>query len=1830
MKQVGFWIAGLQPFFYLCIVIVSAASGDISYSLPEEMNRGYVIGKIAQDLGLDVNQLSHRKARIDVEGNSKRYCDINVGTGELTVAERIDREGLCRERTSCRLSCELVLEYPLELHHITLQIEDINDNSPVFPKDVIHLEISENADKGAKFRVNEAHDMDIGQNAVQSYILQKNDNFVLSVNTKIGGGRYIELVLDKELDREQQQELSIILTAIDGGTPKRSGIVTIHVTVLDANDNAPVFSQDVYKVRLPENSPIDTVVVTVNATDADEGPNGEVTYEFSRISETAKDLFVLDHLSGEVKIKGPIDFEEEAKYELLVEGKDGAGLSSDSKVIIDITDVNDNAPGIYVRSLNSFIPENASPGTEVGIINVQDRDSVSNGQVRCSIQQNVPFRLVPSIKNYYSLVTTAELDRELVSDYNITITATDEGAPPLSSFKNIRLSVADVNDNPPAFEKPFYSAHVTENNKPGFSIGSVMATDPDQRQNGTVIYSLLPGEVRGHPVSAVLSINGDTGVIHAVRSFDYEQFKSFKVLILARDNGSPPLSSNVTLTVFITDENDNSPQILYPSPERNSFYMTEMVPKAAQRGSLVSKVIAVDADSGQNAWLSYRIVKATDPGLFNIGIHSGEIRTQRDISESDNMKQNLVVSVRDNGQPSLTASCAMFLLISDNLAEVPELKDMSYNDSGHKITSYLIIALVSVSTLFITFIIIILAVKVCSRRKPRLLFDGAVGIPSSYLPPNYAEAEGAGTLRSTYNFDAYLTTGSRTSDFKFVRSYNDCTLSADLSVKKTPSADKCLDGLLDISDDSEQVLYPVQTSGSLGAEVVPRSADVGYLVTKVVAVDVDSGQNAWLSYRLLKATDMALFEVGLQNGEIRTVRQVTDKDAVKQRLTVVVEDSGQPARSATVGVIVCLADGFPELLSEFTEFEHGKDYNDNLTFYLILALVVFSFLFISCLVVIISVKIYKWRQSRTYYQSSLPIIPYYPPRYADAGSTGTLQHVYNYEVYKTTDSRKSDTQYLRPMCQSLLGVDVTATDTLQKDIHSSDSTVATLVLFIYFICPVHAQVRYSIPEEMVPGSLIGDISKDLGLSIERIRYGQARIVTEDTSERVQFQPDKGILLVRKRIDREELCGQTLPCSFSFEIVLQNPMELFSITVEIIDINDNSPAFPSKEITLDISESAALGAQFVLGGAVDPDVGVNTLQSYSLKPSTHFSLKEQIHADGSKYAEMILQRPLDREQQAEMLLTLTAADGGSPQRTGTVSIRIIVQDANDNAPIFTQAVYKASVVENAPKGTLITTVLANDEDEGSFGYITYHFDQISHINVFSLNQDNGEIRVLGDLDYEKTKQYHIGVIAKDKGSLSNSCKVIIEVIDMNDNAPMIGLTSFSNNIPESSPLGTTVAIVHVKDSDSGKNGQINCSIDPSLPFKIRSSLANYYTLETDGILDREIVSEYNITVVAADQGVPSLRKNKTLTIKIADVNDNEPLFDKSIYFAAVGENNAPGLSVTSVHASDADSDQNARISYFLEDTQISGERLSSLLSVNSETGVVYAMRSFDYEKIKCLQFSVKALDGGTPSLSASATLRVQILDQNDNTPQVLYPVQTGSSLVAEIVPRSADVGYLVTKVVAVDVDSGQNAWLSYKLLKAADRALFEVGLQNGELRTVRQVTDKDAVKQRLTVVVMDNGQPSRSATVNVNVVVADSFPEILSEFNEFTRDKDFNDDLTFYLVLALAVISLLFISCIVVIISVKIYRWRQSRMYYQSSLPIIPYYPPRYADTGGSGTLQHMYNYEVCGTIDSKMGDMKSLKPMSKSLVSVDAVGITTLLHAQKEATPTERDSTLVS
>ncbi|XP_022625943.1 protocadherin beta-1-like, partial [Seriola dumerili] len=313
-----------------------------------------------------------------------------------------------------------------------------------------------------------------------------------------------------------------------------------------------------------------------------------------------------------------------------------------------------------------------------------------------------------------------------------------------------------------------------------------------------------------------------------------------------------------------------------------------------------------------------------------------------------------------------------------------------------------------------------------------------------------------------------------------------------------------------------------------------------------------------------------------------------------------------------------------------------------------------------------------------------------------------------------------------------------------------------LLISIFCLSSVNGQVGYSIPEEMAKGSLVGNIAQDLGLDVKRLKSGKARIYTGDSAQYIELNRERGVLLIKEKIDREALCRQTTPCALHFQITLENPLELFPVTVEITDINDNAPVFQKEERRFEISESAVIGSKFLLEKAIDPDIERNGLQRYTLKPSDNFVLKLHSQSDGSKKVEMILQKPLDREKQEHISLVLTAEDGGEPQMTGTMQIHVTVLDANDNAPAFSKSVYKASITENSAIGTLVTKVSASDADKGSNGEVTYvignSMDSVS--KLFHINSQ-GDVVLEGPIDYEREKHYHIDIEAVDQGGLSDS-------------------------------------------------------------------------------------------------------------------------------------------------------------------------------------------------------------------------------------------------------------------------------------------------------------------------------------------------------------------------------------------------------------------------------------------------------------------------------------------
>ncbi|XP_059102090.1 protocadherin beta-14 [Peromyscus eremicus] len=757
----------------------------------------------------------------------------------------------------------------------------------------------------------------------------------------------------------------------------------------------------------------------------------------------------------------------------------------------------------------------------------------------------------------------------------------------------------------------------------------------------------------------------------------------------------------------------------------------------------------------------------------------------------------------------------------------------------------------------------------------------------------------------------------------------------------------------------------------------------------------------------------------------------------------------------------------------------------------------------------------------------------------------------------------------------------------------------TAIVFLLLLWEAgSATIKYSVLEETDRGSLVGNLAKDLGLGLRDLVIRGAQILNRGNKQLLQLEQKSGNLVLKEKLDREELCGSTDPCTLHFQVLLKSPVQFIQGEIQLQDVNDHAPEFMEDEILLKIPESSHPGAKFPLTIAQDLDVGSNTVQNYTISMNSHFHLLTRIHSDGRKYPELVLDRVLDREEQAEVRFTLTALDGGSPPKTGTTQVLIVVLDINDNAPEFAQGLYEVQVQENSPVGSLVLTVSARDVDAGTHGELSYSLFQSSNevLRTFEINTDTGEIRIRRLLDFEEIQSYRMEIQASDGGGLSGKCTVVIDVTDVNDNAPELTMSLLISDIPENSPE-TVVAIFGISDPDSGENGKMVCSIQDHLPFLLKPTEENFYTLVTEGALDRESRAGYNITITVTDMGTPRLTTQHTITVQVSDVNDNAPAFTQTSYTLFVQENNSPALHIGTISATDSDSGSNAHITYSLLPTPDPQLALDSLISINADNGQLFALRALDYEDLQTFEFHVGATDQGSPALSSQALVRVLVLDANDNAPFVLYPLQNASAPCTELLPWAAEPGYLVTKVVAVDRDSGQNSWLSFQLLKSTEPGLFSVWAHNGEVRTSRLLSERDAPKHRLLLLVKDNGDPPRSASVTLHVLLVDGFSQPYLPLPEVARDPSQDEDaLTLYLVIALASVSSIFLLSVLLFVGVRLCRRARAASLGGCSVPE-GHFPGHLVDVNSTGTLSQSYQYEVCLTGGTGTNEFKFLKPV---------------------------------
>ncbi|XP_033621472.1 protocadherin alpha-9-like, partial [Fukomys damarensis] len=1047
----------------LLFTLWGGVSGQLQYSVPEEAKHGTFVGRIAQDLELKLEDLVTRQFQLDSKGRGD-LLEVNLQNGILFVNSRVDREELCGRSAECSIHLEVIVDRPLQVFHVEVEVKDINDNPPVFPATQKNLFIAESRPLDSRFPLEGASDADVGANALLTYRLSPNEYFSLDIPPRHEQVKPLGLVLRKPLDREEAPELYLLLTATDGGKPELTGSVQVIITVLDANDNAPVFHRTLYTVKLPEDVSIGTLVINANASDADEGVNGEITYAFSSdVSPDIKSKFHIDAVSGEITVIGLIDFEESKTYKIQVEAVDKGSLpqAGHCTVLVEVVDVNDNAPQLTVKTLWLPVKENAEIGTVIALISVIDLDEGANGQVTCSLMPDVPFKLMSTFKNYYSLVLDSALDRESASDYEVVVTARDGGSPSLWTTATVSVEVADVNDNAPVFAQAEYTVFVKENNPPG--------------------------------------------------------------------SGQAPKASSRT---FVS-------------------------------------------------------VPGSEAAVVDVNV-------------------------------------------------------------------YLIIAICAVSSLLVLTLLLYTVLRcsaaptesACGPGKPTLVCSSAVGSWSYSQQRGQRVCSGEGPPKT------------------------------DL-MAFSPSLPPC----------------PESTGGE--AEV-PAVLDSSGKVTFL-----DSSQN--------------------HDGNIEVP------------LTPVLLTCNR-----TRNITACV------------------------------------------------------RSSRS------------------------IHRLVKQEKAKMLVSRYSD-----PGSQRLL----------------------LSFLFLAVWETGSGQLHYSVPEEAKHGTFVGRIAQDLGI-----------------------------------VDR--------------------PLQVFHVEVEVKDINDNPPRFSVTEQKISISESRLLDSRFPLEGASDADVGENAMLTYKLSSNDFFILDVINKKDKGKFPVLVLRRLLDREENTQFKLLLTATDGGRPEYTSSVSLLILVLDANDNAPVFDRSIYEVKMPENQANQTLVIWLNASDADEGINKEMVYSFSSLVPPTVrrkFLINQRTGKIQLRDAIDFEDRSIYEIHVDVTDKGNppMVGHCTVLVEILDENDSSPEIVVTSLSLPVAEDAPVGTVIALISVSDRDTGVNGQVTCSLPPHVPFKLVSTFKNYYSLVLDSALDRESASDYEVVVTARDGGSPSLWATATVSVEVADVNDNAPVFAQAEYTVFVKENNPPG-------------------------------------------------------------------------------------------------------------------------------------------------------------------------------------------------------------------------------------------------------------------------------------------------------------------------------------------------
>uniref|UniRef100_A0A8B9X0V6 Protocadherin Fat 4 n=1 Tax=Bos mutus grunniens TaxID=30521 RepID=A0A8B9X0V6_BOSMU len=1476
---------------------------------------------------------------------------------------------------------------------VVVMVLDINDNNPVFAQAMYKVEINENTLTGTDITQVFAADGDEGTNGQVRYgIVDGNANQEFRIDSVTGA-----ITVAKPLDREKTPTYSLTVQATDRGSTPRTDTSTVSIVLLDINDFVPIFELSPYSVNVPENlGTLPRTVLQVVARDDDQGSNSKLSYVLFGGNED--NAFTLS-ASGELRVTQSLDRETKEHFVLLITATDSGfpALTGTGTINVIVDDINDNVPTFASKMYFTTIPEDAPTGTDVILVNASDIDASTNAVISYRIiGGNSQFTINPSTGQ---IITSALLDRETKENYTLVVVASDAGSPePLSSSTSVLVTVTDVNDNPPRFQHHPYVTHIPSPTPPGsfifavtvtdadigpnselhyslsgrnsekfhidtlrgaimaagalngtsevtFSVhvkdgGSVPKTDsttvtvrfvnkadfpkvkakeqtfmfPENQPVGTLVTTVTGSSLRGEPLSYyiasgnlgnTLQIDQLTGQVSISQPLDFEKIQKYVVWIEARDGGFPPFSSYEKLDITVLDVNDNPPVF------KEDPFVSEILENLSPRKILT--VSAVDKDSGPNGQLDYEIINGNKEHSFSINHATGEIRSIRPLDREKISQYVLIVKSSDRGSPSQSTSVKVIINILDENDNAPRFSQIfsahvpENSPLGYTVTR------VTTSDEDI-------GVNAISR----------YSIMDTSLPFTINPSTGDIVISRPLNRED-------TDRYRIRVSAHDSgwTVSTDVTIFVT-----------DVNDNAPRFSRP---SYYLDC---PELTEIGSKVTQVSATDPDEGSNGQVFYFIKSQSEY--FRINASTGEIfnkqvlkyQNVSGFSNVNINRHSFIVTSSDRGNPA-----------------LLSETTVTINTVDSNDNAPQFL---------------------KTKYFTPVTKHVKVGTKLIKVTAVDDKDFGLNSEVEyfilnenHLGKFKLDNHTGWISVAAPLTSDLNQNFL-ITVTAKDKGNPPL-SSQATVQIIVTEENYHTPEFSQSHMSatIPESHSVGAIVRTVSaRDRDTAMNGlIRYS----ISSGNEEGIfAINSSTGVLTLAKALDYE-LCQKHEMTVSATDGGWVSRTGYCSVTVNVIDVNDNSPVFLPDEYFPTVLENAPSGTTVIHLNATDADSGTNAVIAYTIQSSD-----SDLFVIDPNTGVVTTQGFLDFETKQSYHLTVKAFNVPDEERCSFATVNIQLKGTNEYVPRFVSKLYYFEISEAAPTGTIVGEVFASDRDLGSDGEVHYLIFGNSRKKGFQINKKTGQIYVSGLLDREKEERVSLKVLAKNFGSIRGAdideVTVNVTVLDAND-PPVFSLNIYSVQISEGVPTGTHVTFVSAFDSDSvpswSRFSYFIGSGNENGAFSINPQTGQ---ITVTAELDRETLPIYNLTVLAVDSGTPSATGSASLLVILEDINDNGPML--TISEGEVMENKRPGTLVMTLQSTDPDLPPNqGPFTYYL----LSTGPATNYFSLNT-AGVLSTTREIDREQISDFYLSVVTRDSGVPQMSSTGTVHITVIDQNDNPSQ----------------------------------------------------------------------------------------------------------------------------------------------------------------------------------------------------------------------------------------------------